>query len=114
MLGSVSTIALSVSLFYVLFGLTLLLLLRRLGLRLDEIAAITLKPVALNGVALAIALAAARHAFVASDFLHTAVQIASFLALALLANAVLCREDWSTLLNGLTARLRRRRAAAAH
>jgi hypothetical protein len=97
-LGSVATIALSVSLFYVFFSLTLLVLLRGLGLRLDEIASITIKPVVLNCIALAIALAAALHTVV--------VQIAIFLAIAGLANAWLCREDWSTLLHGLTARLR--------
>jgi O-antigen/teichoic acid export membrane protein len=107
MFASVGAIALSVSVFYVLFALTLLVLARGLGLHLSEIAGITIKPVGLNCMALLIALLCTQqHASAGTDFVHAVAQIAIFLALAGLANAWLCREDWSVLLQGLTARLR--------
>ena len=112
--GSVESIALSVSSFYVLFGLMLLLSLRRLGLLADEIVGITVKPVVLNGAALLGTFAATRYTFVLSDVPHTVLRIAIFLTLAAVANGLLCRDDWRTLSQGITAKFRRRRPAPAH
>ena len=105
--GSVEGIAASVAVFYASFSLCLLLALGRLGLTIQDAAAITVKPLALSGTALLSSLAlaplllAGRHDGVL-DVIHLVV----FVSLAGVGNLLLFRTEWSELLRGFAARAR--------
>jgi O-antigen/teichoic acid export membrane protein len=105
--GSVEGIAVSVAVFYASFSLCLLLALGRLGLTIQDAAAIAVKPLALSGTALLSSLAlaplllAGRH-----DGMLDVIHLVVFVLLAGVGNLLLFRTEWSELLRGFAARAR--------
>jgi O-antigen/teichoic acid export membrane protein len=100
--GSVNAIALSVSTFYVLFGLSLLLGLRTLGLTTRDASSIALQPVALNVAALVLTLILGQ--WVLHDSLGSAtsgVVAVIFVLLGGFGNLTLFKPVWTELLRGL-------------
>lgn len=112
--GSVGNIALTVSIFYVSFGVALLLSLRKLGLAARELSAIALQPVVLNCGALALTLLA-RHRLLPDTPNGTAdaATAAIFLLVVGVGNLAMFRRDWMELVRGLAGAVQRRTSQTA-
>jgi O-antigen/teichoic acid export membrane protein len=107
--GGVANIALTVSIFYVLFGLSLLLSLRTLRLTVRDLSSIALQPLILNCGALALTL------FLQHRFLPDvptgaagAVSAAIFLIAVAVGNLAMFKQVWVELVQGLADAVRRR------
>jgi O-antigen/teichoic acid export membrane protein len=94
--GSVPSITLTVSVFYVLFGLSLLLALRKLGLTMRDISSVALQPLVLNCGALALTLAI-RHWVLPDTAAVDGLCAATFLLLVGIGNITLFNHVWMDL-----------------
>jgi O-antigen/teichoic acid export membrane protein len=96
--GGVTEITLTVAVFYVLLGLSLVLALRRLGLTAHDVSSIALQPVALNCAALAASLAIRHWVFPDSTgAVMDSLCAAIFLLLVGVGNITLLNYVWMDL-----------------
>ena len=112
--GGVDSIALTVSVFYVLFGLSSVLALRTAGLTLRNASTITLEPVALNGGALALTLAIRQWLSldnIGGAVANSGMSAVIFILLVGVGNLLLFKPVWTELLQGVVDSVRRRTGA---
>jgi O-antigen/teichoic acid export membrane protein len=96
--GGVTEIALTVSAFYVLLGLSLVLSLRKLGLTARDISSIALQPVVLNCTALALSLAIRHWVFTdTAGAVMDGLDVATFVLLVGIGNITLLNHVWMDL-----------------
>jgi len=105
--GGVVQIATSVAVFYVAFGLLLLLGLGKAGLRIRDAASIVIKPLVLNVAALTSSLMIPRMSLGGHyGGAQEVIQLGIFVLLIAVGNLLFFRAAWTDLLKGLGGRAR--------